>query len=130
MLLINKMTPLITSLRNAIVLTVAVLICSSLIPVMAGDSISKEHVVEIRNIEFTPKELTVAPGDTITWTNYDFVPHTVTADDESWDSGLIEAEGKWQTVVKANMTTNYFCRYHPTMKAGLQIKQKQFVMNT
>lgn len=115
------MTLLLTSLRTVAVIAVTVLICGSLTPVMAGDSESKEHVVEIRNLEFTPKELTVAPGDTITWINYDFVPHTVTADDESWDSGLIKAEGQWQTVVQTDMLTTYFCQYHPTMKAGLLI---------
>ena len=118
------MSLLLTSLRTAIVLTVAVLICGSLIPVMAGDSESKEHVVEIRNLEFTPKELTVAPGDTITWINYDFIPHTVTADDESWDSGLIKAEGQWQTVVQADMLTTYFCRFHPSMTARLSFVRR------
>ncbi len=117
------MTLLTTSLRTAIILTIAVLICGSLTPVMADDSKTKEHVVEIRNLEFSPKELIVAPGDTITWINYDFIPHTVTADDESWDSGLIKSEGQWQTVVRADMLTSYFCRFHPTMKAGLRIEQ-------
>jgi plastocyanin len=115
------MSLLMTSLRTAAAMTVAVLVCTSLNPVKAGDSTSKEHVVEIRNLEFTPKELVVEPGDTITWVNYDFVPHTVTADDESWDSGLIEAKGQWQTVVKADMHETYFCRYHPSMTARLRI---------
>ncbi|MEQ9618657.1 MAG: plastocyanin/azurin family copper-binding protein [Deltaproteobacteria bacterium] len=112
-----------TSLRTVAVIAAAVLVCASLNPVEAGDSTSKEHVVEIRNLEFTPKELSVAPGDTITWVNYDFVPHTVTADDESWDSGLIKAEGQWQTVVKADMHEAYFCSFHPSMTAALRIKQ-------
>ena len=120
----NSMSLLLTSLRTVAVIAVTVLVCSSLTPVMAGDSESKEHVVEIRNLEFTPKELAVAPGDTITWINYDFVPHTVTADDESWDSGLIKAEGQWQTVVQADMLTTYFCRFHPTMKARLSFVRR------
>ena len=110
-----------TSLRAATVIAIAVLVCTSLIPVKAGDSASKAHVVEIRNLEFTPKELAVAPGDTVTWINYDFVPHTVTADNQSWDSGLIEAGGQWQTVVKADMHQTYFCRFHPSMTAKLRI---------
>ena len=63
------------------VIAVAILICTTLSPVKAGDTLNQRHVVEIRNLEFTPKELTVVPGDTITWINYDLVPHTVTADD-------------------------------------------------
>lgn len=106
------------------VLTFTVLISGSLLPGLVGDSKSEEHTVEIRNLQFTPQELNVAPGDTIIWINHDFVPHTVTADNESWDSGLIKANGQWQLVVKEEMLTTYFCRYHPTMKAGFQIGQK------
>ena len=87
----------------------------------AVGALGQRHVVEIRDLEFTPKELSVTPGDTITWVNYDLVPHTVTADDESWDSGLIDAQGRWQTVVRADMYANYFCRYHPSMIARLRI---------
>ncbi len=117
------MKSITTSLRTVVAVAAAVLIFSSICPAIAEDAAPQEHIVEIRNLTFIPPELTVAPGDTITWVNYDFVPHTVTADDESWDSGLIEANGKWQTVVTANMYKTYFCRYHPNMKAGLNIGQ-------
>jgi len=92
--------------------------------VEAGEPQSQQHVVEIRNLQFVPKELEVKPGDTITWINYDLVPHTVTADDENWDSGLINANAQWQTVVKVDMFASYFCRFHPTMKAQLDIVLK------
>ena len=111
----------LTSLWTATVIAVAVLVGTTLNPIKAGDPLSQRHVVEIRNLEFTPKELAAAPGDTITWVNYDLVPHTVTADDKSWDSGSVGARGQWQTVVQAGMHTAYFCRYHPSMTAGLRI---------
>ena len=113
----------LTSLWTATVIAVAILICTTLSPIKAGtsDALNQRHVVEIRNLEFTPKELVVAPGDTITWINYDLVPHTVTADDESWDSGLISAQGQWETVVQADIHASYFCQYHPSMKARLRI---------
>jgi len=107
---------------TAAVLAVAVL--GIFDTVKAGEPQSQQHVVEIRNLEFTPKKLDVKPGDTITWINHDLVPHTVTADDESWDSGLINANAQWQTVVKADMFASYFCRFHPTMKARLDIVLK------
>ncbi len=107
---------------TAAVLAVAVL--GIFHTVKAEEPQSQQHVVEIRNLEFTPKKLDVKPGDTITWINHDLVPHTVTADDESWDSGLINANAQWQTVVKADMFASYFCRFHPTMKARLDIVLK------
>ncbi|GJM15003.1 MAG: amicyanin [Thermodesulfobacteriota bacterium] len=105
--------------KTVATIVAAVFILSAVTHVIAEEP--KEHIVEIRNLVFTPNELTVAPGDTITWINYDFVPHTVTANDESWDSGLIEANGKWQIVVTEDMYKSYFCRFHPNMKAGLKL---------
>ncbi len=92
--------------------------------IQAAGALSQRHVVEIRDLEFSPKELAAAPGDTITWVNYDLVPHTVTADDESWDSGFVGAQGQWQLVVQAGMPTTYFCRYHPFMTARLRIVRR------
>ena len=112
-----------SSIRTVAATVVTVLILVSSIPVIAVNAPPKEHIVEIRNLEYTPKELSVKPGDTITWINFDFVPHTVTADDESWDSGLIEADAKWQIVVTEDMYKTYYCRYHPLMKAGLVISK-------
>ena len=116
------MINLIKSLGAVTVIAVAVL--GIIDTVKAGEPQNEQHVVEIRNLEFTPKELKVTPGDTITWINYDVVPHTVTADDESWDSSLISAQGKWQMVVTADMYSSYFCRFHPTMKAKLEISEE------
>lgn len=117
------MKTLTTTLITVVAIAAAVLIFSAPLTAMAKDSEPKEHEVEIRNLQFIPNELTVAPGDTITWTNYDFVPHTVTADNKSWESDLINANEKWQTVVTADMYKTYFCRFHPNMKAELIIVQ-------
>jgi len=44
------------------------------------------HIIEIRDFVFSPISVEVKAGDTITWTNFDIVPHTATAIDHSWDS--------------------------------------------
>ena len=111
-----------TLLCTATAIAVAVFFTGALSnSIQAVGAVDQRHVVEIRDLEFTPKELSVAPGDPITWVNDDLGPHTVTADDESWDSGFISAQGRWQTVVRADMYASYFCRYHPSMTARLRI---------
>lgn len=76
-----------------------------------------EHAVSITGFKFVPETITVAPGDRITWTNNDIVPHTATAMDKSWDTGTI-AKGKSKSlIVGGDYHADYFCRFHPKMKA-------------
>lgn len=81
-------------------------------------------VVEIRSLEFLPGSQPIKPGDVVVWRNMDIVPHTATAKDDSWDSGLIEAGGEWETVITDEMTQAYYCRFHPSMTATLGIEPK------
>ncbi len=53
------------------------------------------NTVNINGMSFSPKSYTVKTGTTVTWINNDNVPHTVTADDNSFDSGSIAAGGKF-----------------------------------
>ena len=82
-----------------------------------------EHTVEIRDFVFVPATLRVRPGDRITWINRDIAPHTVTAADESWDSGEMPQGATYTHTVKADQTDNYFCRFHPSMTARLDIRR-------
>jgi len=78
-------------------------------------------VVEIRGFKFVPQRPALAPGDIVVWINKDIVPHTVTAKDGSWDSDLIEVGKQWTTKITRGMATDYFCAYHPMMKAGFSV---------
>jgi plastocyanin len=44
------------------------------------------HTVRITHGRFSPSEISVAVGDTVTWSNDDHDGHSVTADDGSFDS--------------------------------------------
>ena len=84
--------------------------------------VAKRHVVEIKDFGFEPAELTVAAGDTVVWINRDLVPHTVTAEDEAWDSGSLGENASWQMIALAKGRHPYFCRFHPTMKSALVVE--------
>ena len=79
-------------------------------------------VIEIRGLKFLPGSQAIRPGDVVVWKNMDIVPHTATAKDDSWDSGLIEAGGEWETMITEEMTKAYYCQYHPSMVATLNIE--------
>ncbi|OED42459.1 hypothetical protein AB833_07450 [Chromatiales bacterium (ex Bugula neritina AB1)] len=81
-----------------------------------------EHIVEITGFKFVPATITVKAGDTITWLNKDIAPHTATADDSSFDTGLLKQNESGSITVTENQTIAYFCKFHPSMKASLTVK--------
>jgi plastocyanin len=81
----------------------------------------KAHQVAIEGMKFVPERLEVAPGDTITWTNRDLVPHTVTSG-TAIESGTIDANKRWQYVARKKGEIDYICRFHPGMRGKLVVK--------
>ena len=82
----------------------------------------RSYSVTIKNFTFQPATLRVAPGDTVVWSNTDFVPHTATARDGAWDSKLINGSATYRFVAGAAGTHAYYCVYHPNMKGTLKVE--------
>ncbi len=86
----------------------------------------------MKGMRFQPAELTVHPGETVEFKNEDIFAHTVTADDGSFDSGLIQPGSSWKMTVQKAGTIAYHCTPHPNMKAmlvtssGTQAKRKKW----
>jgi plastocyanin len=49
-------------------------------------------------MKFVPERLEVAAGDRITWTNRDFVPHSVTGKAAGIESGDLAESKSWTLV--------------------------------
>jgi plastocyanin len=107
-------TRIASSARTAIVAIGAMAACARPAPT--------SRTITIRDFGFVPAEVTVARGDTIVWSNADFVPHTATARDATWDSKSIGASSSWRTVVGAVGRHEYYCVFHPTMKAVVTVR--------
>ena len=76
----------------------------------------------IKNFVFQPAEMTVAVGDTVVWSNTDFVPHSATASDSSWDSKAISGNEAWRFVARTPGRHAYVCVFHPNMKATIVVR--------
>jgi len=61
---------------------------------------------------FDPDEVPVAVGGTVTWTNDGRNPHTVIADDGSFDSGRMEAGDTFTLAFDEPGVHRFYCRYH------------------
>ncbi|HYF28472.1 MAG TPA: hypothetical protein VD931_22205 [Baekduia sp.] len=62
---------------------------------------------------FSPAHADVLVGDTVRWTNDSVRVHTVTARDESFDSGRIPQGDVYQRRFEVPGVVPYFCRLHP-----------------
>ena len=70
---------------------------------------------------FDPPDGTVEPGSTITWTNNGARPHTVTADDGSFDSGRLNPGDSYTVAFDGQGTVTYHCTIHPEMSGSVSV---------
>jgi plastocyanin len=80
--------------------------------------------VDIAKLTYVPAETAAHVGDTIEWTNEDFVAHTATFKGdgglEPWD--IVIAPGKTADLLIGRAgTVEYACRFHPNMKARIVV---------
>lgn len=71
--------------------------------------------IEISGFAFAPATVTVSVGTTVTWTNKDSVPHTVTTQDTLFDSGNLSRGATFSYTFDQSGTFEYYCTIHPRM---------------
>jgi plastocyanin len=89
-------------------------------PAPGGASASVAIVVgaqTLGNQAFTPDDLNIAVGTTVTWTNTDAVAHTSTSDVNAngWNSGIVAPGGRFAVAFPTAGTFRYHCAIHPGM---------------
>lgn len=78
--------------------------------------------VTIQDFAFSPATITVDVGDTVSWSNRDGVQHSATADDGSFDTGLLRrGQSDSHTFTEAG-TFAYHCTPHPNMTATVVVR--------
>jgi plastocyanin len=80
------------------------------------------HTVTIDATSYSPRTLTVHPGDTVVWVNQDLIAHTATAKNGSFESGDIPPGKSWKYAVRSEGLFAYACDYHVTMKGTLRVR--------
>ena len=79
--------------------------------------------VAIDNFSFLPKEITVAAGTTVVWTNHDDVPHVVaSADNQFKKSAALDTDESFSHTFTTAGTFTYFCSIHPHMTGKIIVK--------
>jgi plastocyanin len=76
--------------------------------------------IKIDQLTFAPAQLSAHVGDTVEWSNADFVAHTATESHGAFDV-IIPAGATRRLLLKETGTFDYYCRFHPTMKGQLRV---------
>ena len=71
---------------------------------------------------YSPDEITVAVGSTVTWTNTDTVAHTSTSNGSGWNSGTIAPGQQFSTTLQTAGTFAYHCAIHPGMVGTVTVR--------
>ena len=90
---------------------------------MLGASVSAHAAtiqITMENLVISPAEASAKVGDTIEWINKDVLAHTATARNGDWDVNLPPKKTGTLVLKKAG-AIEYYCRYHPNMKATLTV---------
>lgn len=77
--------------------------------------------VDIRNFDYAPRDLTVTAGTSITWVNYDGVPHDATDKSGAWGTTILGRGESAILVFDSPGVYEYYCTIHPYMVAMLTV---------
>jgi plastocyanin len=79
--------------------------------------------VQMAGISFSPMEITIAAGETVTWTNNDPAGHDVTADSfSSGDPGGLAEGDTFEHTFEEAGSFDYVCTVHPGMEGTVVVE--------
>ena len=73
------------------------------------------------NQAYSPDQVTIAVGASVTWTNTDTIAHTSTSDTNGWNSGNIVPGGQFSVAFPTAGTFAYHCTIHPGMVGSVVV---------
>ena len=113
----------IASLMSSILLSSIIFIsCSKSNSNKSSNTPPASNTVTMANMAFSPANITVSVGTKVTWNNTDNMTHTVTADDNSFDSGNIGSGSSFSRTFTVAGTYPYHCTIHPNMIGKVMVQ--------
>ena len=98
---------------------VGFLVLLSLGPALAARADDYDAEISAIDNAFDAGIVRIQPGQSIEWSNDGNSPHTVTADDGSFDSGNLAPDATFTTAFDQPGVYAYFCKYHGAPGVGM-----------
>jgi len=87
----------------------------------AAVTTSAKNEISIKGNAFSPDNLSIKVGDTVTWINNDSYAHTVKAKTGEFDSGNMASGGKFSFTFDKEGTIDYICGIHTFMTGKIVV---------
>ena len=108
--------------RSALRLAAAALALPLAATVARADGHSTTHTVVIKDFSFTPANLSIKAGDTVTWVNQGGSAHSAwESTNNAFDTGLLSPGQSASLTFGGAGSFNYRCRPHANMRAAITI---------
>jgi len=91
----------------------------------SSQSVASSGAINIKNMMFTPSQISIQKGGTVTWTNNDNIVHTVVDDLSNVggpSSGDIQPGGTYSFTFNKTGSFQYHCSIHPSMRGTIVVK--------
>lgn len=85
--------------------------------------LSGEATVTIDSYSYNPQSITVKTGTEVIWENEQSVTHTVTSEEDVFDSGDIGQGESYSYTFEEPGTYDYYCTIHPSMEGEVVVME-------
>ncbi len=90
-------------------------------PAQQGAPVTGVTHMNMQNFAYQMANMQVRAGTTVTWTNQDNVPHSITFKNGMKDSGLLYQGQSFSYTFNTPGTYQYYCSVHPYMVATVTV---------
>ncbi len=108
----------LTALRG---LAASIVMAAAIMSNLGAPARAEDFKITIDNFTFSPAELKVKVGDTVTWSNHDDIPHTVVSAGKFRSKAMDTDDGFSFTFTTAG-DYKYFCSLHPHMTGMIKVE--------
>ncbi len=83
---------------------------------------TRTATIQIDNFAFTPPDLTVTPGTTVTWKNADDSPHRIADKKGAYRSAALDTDDSYSHTFATPGVFDYVCTIHPYMVGKIVVR--------
>jgi plastocyanin len=109
------------TLRNFCVRSFSIFAIAAVLSLHSGAVRADDTKVTIDNFTFTPTQLTIKVGTTVTWKNQDDIPHTIVSAGK-FRSKALDTDDSYSFTFTAAGDYTYFCSLHPHMTGTIKVE--------